>query len=203
MTYKLGICTTQSPYQTVGTHYWCSSLLGLLMYKSSFLCAGVQTDDIQSGIVVPSRNLLAVVVEGGERDCIAFGSTWDALGLWGAREWEREREQLHKGFCAAPMPFSLSLQQVQLPCARSHKTSNSSSSNTTWRRGGRPQGACYYLCVCVHIKVDSKVMFCFNFLDLSLYDVKYKCLPNIEIYIYILQVWFLIRNFLGFFLSIL
>jgi hypothetical protein len=47
------------------------------------------------------------------------------------------------------------------------------------------------------------VMFCFNFLDLSLYDVKYKCLPNIEIYIYILQVWFLIRNFLGFFLSIL
>jgi hypothetical protein len=98
--------------------------------------------------------------------------------------------------------------------------------------GGRPQGACYYMsmcirnsalplatfakpyttlakplfsytgtfyrsklfsqnfgfflfCVCVHIKVDSNVMFCFNFLDLSLYDVKYKCLPNIEIYIYI------------------
>jgi hypothetical protein len=68
VTYKLGICTTQSPYQTVGTHYWCSSLLGLPMCKSSILCAGVQTDGIQSGIVVALRNLLAVVVvEGGER----------------------------------------------------------------------------------------------------------------------------------------
>ncbi len=97
------------------------------MCKSSLLCAGVQTDDIQSGIVVPSRNLLAVVVEGEERRL--------HLGLFGmpldCEERERERER---------------------DCPR--------------------------VCVCVHMKVDSKVMFCFNFLDLSLYDVKYKCLPK-------------------------
>jgi hypothetical protein len=66
------------------------------MCKSSLLCAGVQTDDIQSRIVIPSRNLLAVVVEGGERRL--------HLGLFGMpldceeQESERERESNAQGF---------------------------------------------------------------------------------------------------------
>ncbi len=36
------------------------------------------------------------------------------------------------------------------------------------------------LCVSVHIKVVFEVIFCFDFLNLSLYEVKYKCTFNVK-----------------------
>ncbi len=56
--YMLGICTTQFPYQTTGTHHWCSSFLGLLERAIIFGVQGFwrvlgrckRTDDIRSAI---------------------------------------------------------------------------------------------------------------------------------------------------------
>jgi len=39
----------------------------------------------------------------------------------------------------------------------------------------------FNLCVCVHIKVVLEVIFCLIILNLSLYDVKYKCIFSIKI----------------------
>jgi hypothetical protein len=75
---------------------------------------------------------------------IAFVS-WDALV-------RSEREQLRR-LCEAAMSLS-SVQQAQLPCARSnsfldHKSKTSRSSTTTWRRG-RSTRTSLLLRVCVH-----------------------------------------------------
>jgi hypothetical protein len=69
------------------------------------------------------------------------------------RERERERESNCQCFCEARM-YSLTVHQVQLPCARSdslidHKSSISSSSTATWR-GGSSIRRSLELRVCVH-----------------------------------------------------
>ncbi len=69
------------------------------------------------------------------------------------RERERERESNCQCFCEGIM-YSSTVQQVQLPCARSdslidHKSSISSSSTATWR-GGRSIRRSLQLRVCVH-----------------------------------------------------
>jgi hypothetical protein len=43
------------------------------------------------------------VTSGGVLQGIAFGTIWDASGLWGGRE--RERERNIQGFCEAPMSY--------------------------------------------------------------------------------------------------
>jgi hypothetical protein len=79
------------------------------------------------------------------------------LGLLGTflnyEERERERESNCQCFCEAIM-YSSTVQQVQLPCARSdslidHKSSISSSSTATWR-GGSSIRRSLQLRVCVH-----------------------------------------------------
>jgi len=52
----------------------------------------------------------------------------------------------------------------------------------------------FILCVCVHIKVVFEVIFCLSILNLSLYDVKYKCIFNIlkklqSSYMYMLDIY--------------
>jgi hypothetical protein len=120
--YKLGICTTQSPYQTRGTHHWCSSFLGLL--EPAVLLGG-------SGVLEGFRPLQAdwwhsicncrmMKCSGGNGwreiafgsdagEGTAFRSTWDALGPWVARS------AIAKCcFCVAAMSSSSSVHRVQL-----------------------------------------------------------------------------------------
>ncbi len=65
---------------------------------------------------------------------------------------KREREQLPMFYKAAMS--SSTVQQMQLPCARSdslrdHKSRSSNMSTTTWRKGRSIRGS-LLLCVCVH-----------------------------------------------------
>jgi hypothetical protein len=75
------------------------------------------------------------------REGIAFGFTWDALGLWAATETPRR-------FAKAKNSSSSSVQQVQLLCARSKSVlDRKRSSSTTTCRVGRG-GSCCYVSVC-------------------------------------------------------
>jgi hypothetical protein len=53
----------------------------------------------------------------------------------------------------------------------------------------------FNLCVCVYIKAVFEVIFCLIILNLSLYDVKYKCIFSIvkklqSLYMYMLDIYF-------------
>jgi hypothetical protein len=157
VTYKLGICITKSPYQTVGTIcYRCRSCFWELLFRAIPLsCRGFggfygHCKRTVVSIWNSPTNKCASGWCGWEiafgstwdaREGIAFGSTWDALGLWAATE-------LPRVFAEAKNSSSSYVQQVQLPCARSksvldHKRS---SSTTTWRVGRG--GSCCYVWVC-------------------------------------------------------
>jgi len=129
------------------------AFLGLLVCEPSFYGAGVlegldqckRIEDVQSGIVPPRNAQVALV---GER--LQLGRTLERE-LYLALLVRSERE-IAKGFRAAAMSSSSSLQQVQSLCARSnpfldHKGSISSTS--TWRRGSSTRRS-LLLRVCVH-----------------------------------------------------
>jgi hypothetical protein len=82
-------------------------------------------------------------------EAVAFGSTQDALALWGARE-----RAIAKGFCEAVISSSSSLQQVQLACARSISfldQKSRSSSTTTWEKREVNQEELTATCLCAPI----------------------------------------------------
>jgi len=155
VTYKLGICITNSPYQTVGTICRsCRSCFWELLFRAIPLSKlpgfwrvlrPLQADRCSIWNCPTNKCASGCEIAFGSnsdaREGIAFGSTWDAHGLWAATE-------LPSVFAEVKNSSSSYVQQVQLPCARSKSVRDHkrSSSTTTWRVGRG--GSCCYMSVC-------------------------------------------------------